>query len=162
MTASNDATPEQRLTSSRHAILSYMTRKGDDSGAPDGTFGHTPNGAPGSSVPSVWKTLKRATLSWWRHHPAHLAIDVAMGMAKPVLGRYAHEKPLQLLGVAAAVGAAAVLVRPWRLVSVTGLLLATVKSSGLTPALFSLISAPPETAELTSSGESFEGSSRTE
>lgn len=159
MTTADDATPEQRLASSRQAILSYMRRQGDDSGLGEGTFGHAPNSAGGSSVTGVWKTLRRATLTWWRHHPAHLAIDVAVGMAKPVLGKYAHEKPLQLLGISAAVGAAAVLVRPWRLVSVTGLLLATVKSSGLTPALLSLISAPPEAAD---ASESFEGPPRTE
>lgn len=159
MTTVNNATPEQRLASSRQAIVSYMTRQGDESGSGEGAFGHSANHAGGSSVTSVWKALRRATLAWWRHHPAHLAIDVAVGMAKPVLGKYAHQKPLQLLGISAAVGAAAVLVRPWRLVSVTGLLLATVKSSGLTPALLSLISAPPEP---TDTSESLEGPPRAE
>jgi hypothetical protein len=60
------------------------------------------------------------------------------------LNRYAHDKPMQLLGAAAALGAALVVVRPWRLVSITGLLLATVKSSGLTTTLLSLLSAQSE------------------
>jgi membrane-associated PAP2 superfamily phosphatase len=60
------------------------------------------------------------------------------------LNRYAHDKPVQLLGAAAALGAALVVVRPWRLVSITSLLLATLKSSGLTTTLLSLLSAQSE------------------
>jgi hypothetical protein len=73
-----------------------------------------------------------------------MAIDVAAGVAKPVLSKYADEQPIQLLGVAAALGAALVVVRPWRLMSLTGLLLATVKSSDLAPALLSLITTQHE------------------
>lgn len=92
----------------------------------------------------MWKTIKRTVQAWWRHHPAHTAIDVAAGMANPVLNRYANEKPVQLLSAAAALGAALVIIRPWRLVSVTGLLLATVKSSGLIPTLLSVLSVQTE------------------
>ena len=72
-----------------------------------------------------------------------MALEVAAGVAKPILSKYAEEKPMQLLGTAAVLGAAVVLVRPWRLVSITGLLLATVKSPGLSPALMSLITPEP-------------------
>jgi hypothetical protein len=63
-----------------------------------------------------------------------------LGLAKPTLKRYAEEKPLQLLGIAAAAGAAAVVLRPWRLVSLGGVLLATLKSSELSGALASMLS----------------------
>lgn len=156
MTTNNEPTPEQRLASSRQAIVGYMTRRQGDTKAQDSAFDQTASSASGSSITSVWRSLRRATLVWWRHHPAHLAIDVAVGVAKPVLGKYANEKPLQLLGISAAVGAAAVLIRPWRLVSVTGLLLATVKSSGMTSALLSFMSTAPELTD------SFEDSPKTE
>lgn len=154
MTASVDATPQQRLEDSRQVIVNYMRRdRGDDHNEGDdggggvsataaGTAQGLAGGGSSGSGPAgnaVWKTLKRATLAWWRHHPAHMAMDVAVGVAKPVLNKYATEKPFQLLGAAAAIGAAAVLVRPWRLMSITGLLLATLKSSGLSAALLSLI-----------------------
>jgi hypothetical protein len=41
-----------------------------------------------------------------------------------------------------------VVVRPWRLMSLTGLLLATVKSSDLAPALLSLITTQHELTRL--------------
>lgn len=143
MTTPDNLTPQQRLANSRQAIVAYMNRD-DEGAASSGTSGQT----PANGQTSVWKTLKRSALTWWRHHPAHLAIDVATGVAKPVLSKYADEKPIQLLGVAAALGAAVVLVRPWRLVSLTGLLLATVKSSDLTPALMSLITTQHELTNL--------------
>ena len=139
MTTLENLTPQQRLAHSRQAIVGYMARGQDEAGSngmPDQTPDDTPAGAPRS----IWKTLRRTALTWWQHHPAHLAIDVAAGVAKPVLSKYAEEKPIQLLGMAAALGAAVILVRPWRLMSLTGLLLATVKSSDLTPAFLSLIS----------------------
>ena len=139
MTTSDNLTPQQRLTNSRQAIVVYMKR--DDDSAVTGNASSQPSDGDRSSV---WKTLKRSALTWWRHHPAHLALDVATGVAKPVLSKYADEKPIQLLGIAAVLGAAVVLVRPWRLISMTGLLLAAVKSPGLSPALLSLLTPQPE------------------
>ena len=177
MTASLDPTPQQRLADSRLAIVNYMRRdSGDDDGDGGDADSGDGNGGDGASAAAagsahglagggtsrsgsgsgsgsraagyaVWKTLKRATLTWWRHHPAHMALDVAVGVSKPVLYKYAEEKPLQLLAAAAAVGAAAVLVRPWRLMSITGLLLATLKSSGLSSTLLSLITPQRESSK---------------
>lgn len=175
MTASLDPTPQQRLADSRLAIVNYMRRdSGDDDGDGGDADSSDGNGGDGASAAAagsahglagggtsrsgsgsgsraagyaVWKTLKRATLTWWRHHPAHMALDVAVGVSKPVLYKYAEEKPLQLLAAAAAVGATAVLVRPWRLMSITGLLLATLKSSGLSSTLLSLITPQRESSK---------------
>jgi hypothetical protein len=65
--------------------------------------------------------------TWWRHHPASMGVD----FARPVLSSYAARKPVQYLGIAAAVGAVCMLVRPWRMISATGLVVALLKSSQL-------------------------------
>lgn len=98
------------------------------------------NGHSSSGKSKAWQTVKRTMRMWWQHHPAQLAID----LAKPVLDNYAREKPLQLIGLAAGAGAAAVLIRPWRLMSMTGLLMATIKSTELPGLLLSLLSKQPQ------------------
>ena len=65
---------------------------------------------------------------------------MAVEFAQPVVARYAQENPLKLLGIAAGIGAAAVVLKPWRLISVGGLLLAALKSSELSGALLSMLS----------------------
>ena len=144
MTTPENITPEQKLADSRRAIVGHMTHHNEGEAASNDTPGQTADGTSRGVRRSVWKALKRSALMWWRHHPAHMALEVATGVAKPILSKYAEEKPMQLLGAAAVLGAAVVLVRPWRLVSITGLLLATVKSPGLSPALMSLITPEPE------------------
>lgn len=81
--------------------------------------------------------FKSAARTWWRYHPAHMGLE----LATPVLSEYAARKPLQYLGIAAAVGAIVVIARPWRLVSVTGVLVAIAKSSQLSSVLLSAMSA---------------------
>ena len=143
MSTTENLTPQQRLANSRQALVGYMAHGGDDGANSDGSSGS----ASDSSVAGrqgIWQTAKRTVQAWWRHHPAHAALDVAVGVAHPVLNRYAQDKPLQLVAGAAALGAALVVLRPWRLVSITGLLLSTLKSSDLTPTLLSLFSAQSE------------------
>lgn len=132
-------TPQERLAASRNAIVRHMTRDektiasfgepyeiGDESGLT-------------SNTPSFWPSaLARAVRTWWRHHPVSMAVDVA----KPVVGRYAKGHPLTLLGVAAVAGAALVITRPWRLLSVGGILLAAVKSAAVPSVLMSFFSPP--------------------
>jgi hypothetical protein len=62
-------------------------------------------------------------------------------LATPALSDYAGRKPVQFLAIAAAVGVAAVIARPWRLISATGLLMALVKSSQLSGLIMSAMSA---------------------
>ena len=57
--------------------------------------------------------------------PAHAAGQ----LARPVLEHYARKQPAKLMAIAAATGAALVLVRPWRLLSVTAVLAAVLKTS---------------------------------
>jgi hypothetical protein len=71
-----------------------------------------------------WRRAKRAARSYWRHHPARMGVQ----MAAPLLSRYARSHPLAYLGIAAAAGALLMVARPWRLISVTGVLMALAKS----------------------------------
>ncbi|MBK6008598.1 hypothetical protein JJB11_21055 [Ramlibacter ginsenosidimutans] len=71
--------------------------------------------------------LLHALRTWWRYHPAHMAVD----LAEPLLQKYAQRKPMQMLGVSFAAGALLMLARPWKLISVTTVIVALLKSSQL-------------------------------
>lgn len=88
----------------------------------------------------TWELIKQVGQSWWQSHPAHLALDVA----KPMMQTYAKEQPLKLLGIAAGTGIALVVLRPWRLISLTGVGIALLKSTQLTGVVQSLIRGPHE------------------
>jgi len=88
--------------------------------------------------PRAWVShFKHAAMSWWRQHPAHFGVE----LATPMLSKFASRKPVQFLAIAAAVGAVVVIARPWRLISLTGLIVAIVKSSQLSSVLMSAMSA---------------------
>jgi hypothetical protein len=88
--------------------------------------------------PAAWFShVKHMASAWWRQHPAHLGLE----LATPALSNYAARKPLQFLGIAAAIGAVVMIARPWRLISATGLIVALVKSSQLSSVLMSAMSA---------------------
>ncbi len=134
--------PRERLAASRQAIVRYMRHEEEAAEAPvhaDGLEGY--GEAPRSG--GLWATVRHTAGVWWQHHPAQLAIN----LARPALGRYAQEKPLQLLGIAAGVGAAAIVIRPWRLISVTGLLFAALKASDVPVLLMSILSSRHEPAK---------------
>jgi hypothetical protein len=136
--------PQERLAISRRAILQCMTHSGRDGGEPlqgdaaDGAGEASGSKRPGS-LGRLWRALRRTTTIWWRNHPASLAVEVV----KPALGQYARAHPLALLGVAAALGAVVVLAKPWRLIPVTGLLMATFKSKAFTHFIASALMPDP-------------------
>jgi len=137
-------TPQERLAISRRAILQCMTRSGRNGDEPlQGDATDSAGEASGAKRPGslgrLWRALRRTTAIWWRGHPAHLAVEVA----QPALGQYARAHPLTLLGVAAALGAVAVLAKPWRLIPVTGLLMATFKSKAFTHFIASVLMPDP-------------------
>ena len=139
-------TPQERLANSRKAIVRHMSRDAHPHGEhnEDSGDGHDTEGDAGGNLEGgTWGILKHALGAWWHHHP----VSVAFGLAKPTLQHYAEEKPLQLLGIAAAAGAATVLIRPWRLVSVGSLLLAAFKSSEISGALLSMLSSASSQSE---------------
>jgi hypothetical protein len=142
MDALNALTPQERLASSRKAILRHLTRNRP---SPDNQLGLEvdPSAQSGEAFGGKWNAFKRAMRTWWHHHP----VNVALSVAKPVISRYAADKPFKLLAIAAGAGAATVALRPWRLVSLGGLLLATLKSSELSNVVLSVLYSAPSDAE---------------
>jgi hypothetical protein len=112
-----DARERERTREQRAAGESRTEHAGGD----EGWFGH----------------IRQALGTWWRHHPAHMGVE----LATPLLSAYAQRKPLQFLGIAAVVGAVVMVARPWRLISATGIVVALVKSSQLSSLLMSALSA---------------------
>ncbi len=131
-------TAAQRLAHSRKALVGYMNGEPSPRAAEDRQPGKHPDGQRDDDG-TVWGTVSRTLRVWWQHHPLHTAVE----LAGPSLGSYAREHPMKLLGVAAVAGAAAVVLKPWRLVSIGGLLLATLKSSELSAVVMSLMSRHP-------------------
>lgn len=143
---------KRRLENSRRALMQNMMRNQGASSAqaraefgsddePAGAYASSADaaaaaGASSEGVKGLWRTLRRTAKAWWRSHPAHLAVEVG----QPMLDKYAATHPLKLLAISAAIGGAVVLAKPWRLISVTGLLIAALRStqvSGLVSSLFS-------------------------
>lgn len=88
-----------------------------------------------------WMGLVKAGAStWWRDHPLHVGATVL----KPVVADYVKRKPVATLAVAAAAGAAFVLIRPWRIASVTALGMSLVRSSNLPVMAASLVATVAE------------------
>lgn len=88
-----------------------------------------------------WMGLVKAGAStWWRDHPLHVGAMVL----RPVVTDYVRRKPVATLAVAAAAGAALVLIRPWRIASVTALGMSLVRSSNLPVMAASLVATVAE------------------
>ncbi|MGE4241843.1 hypothetical protein [Ramlibacter sp.] len=104
----------------------------------------SPSSGAGRGVPPAprrgggWFARVRHGLEmWWRYHPAQMAVEIA----SPVFRSYARSNPKQLLAISMAAGALVMIARPWRLISVTTILIAVVKSSQLSHVLLSALSA---------------------
>lgn len=128
-------TPAERLALSRLAIIEHLERR-ERRHDPHSVERDEPRAKHNNGMARPPRRAGRgwfggavnAAKTWWNHHPAQLALE----LATPALQSYARRKPFQLLGISAAFGAALVLTRPWRLVSLTSVLIAVVKSSQLT------------------------------
>lgn len=123
-----------RLARTRQAIMEHIARKQrkhDPREEPAQGFAGTEGSYPDEDPPdpgSGWfGHLRHGLRTWWRYHPAHMMVE----LATPMMRGYARRKPLQLLGISLAAGAALTFVRPWRLISVTTILVAILKSSQL-------------------------------
>ena len=84
--------------------------------------------------------VKAGVATWWRDHPLHVGAVVL----EPVVADYVRRKPVTTLAVAAASGAALVLIRPWRIASVTALGMSLVRSSNLPVMAASLVATVAE------------------
>ena len=116
---------QKRLETSRKALFRYMSRHNQepyDSSNVDTTDEANPISQNRRSF--TWSLFKNALRSYWQHHPAQMAVDIG----KPFLDQFARKKPMQLVLVAAGLGAALVFIKPWRLISITGLAMAAFKS----------------------------------
>lgn len=84
-----------------------------------------------------WSHMQHAVRTWWRYHPAQMAVEVV----SPMMRDYARRKPMQLLGISLAAGAVLMFARPWRLISLTTLAIALVKSTDLPRLLMASLAA---------------------
>ena len=136
----------EKLARSRQAILEQVARKQrrhdprEEAArgfampdADDPFAGGPPPSGGGGWLGHVTHALR----TWWRYHPAHLAVD----LASPLMRNYARRKPVQLVAISFAAGAALTFTRPWRLISVTTLLVALLKSSQLSSLFMAAMSA---------------------
>ena len=137
-----ELSPQQRLAISRKAIVRHMQRNDGPKqreGLEDDDYALSDQDSAGGK----WGAFKRAARTWWHHHPANVALD----LATPVVGDYARKHPFKVLGIAAGVGAVAIVLKPWRLVSLGGILLATMKSSDITGMVLSMLTPSPHDTE---------------
>lgn len=120
----------------RRELLNFLAReKLNGSSPPDGG----PTQRKPGPVPTpgfAWSSLLEAGLSsWWRDHPARAGVL----LVKSATEDYARRKPMQVVTVAAVAGAAVVLLKPWRLVSATALMLTLFRSSNFTGMVTSVL-----------------------
>jgi len=144
-----EPTPQERLAISRKAIVRHMSRHHRDTEErfDEDLDKDNANGSVMSSEHSGLGRIKHAARMWWHRHPASAAVE----LASPLLSEYARAHPLKLLGISVAAGAALVVVRPWRMISASTLLVAAVKSSGLSNTLFTMLSSFTRTSGNTDS-----------
>lgn len=150
-------TAKQRLQATRQALMHELVpstrpdRTAHRIAAPEGAAAPSTSGvdrplpADPDSVPhsapapagSGWFAVARHSVrAWWEFHP----VRVAGVIVEPVLAQYARQRPLKLVGIAAGVGAAVVVTRPWRLVSLGSLAVAALKSSQVSNFALSFLS----------------------
>ena len=133
-----------KLDRSRRAILDHIARrerKHDPREEPPQGYeaGYRPGYefAEGPRGKDWFGHVRHGVRTWWRYHPAHMAVE----LASPLMREYARRKPMQLLAISLAAGAALTFARPWRLISLTTLLVALLKSSQLSQLFMAAMSA---------------------
>jgi hypothetical protein len=136
-----------KLARNRQAILDHIARRqrkhdpreelagpgfaGGDDDYPEDDFD------PADGGEGWFGHMRHAVRTWWRYHPAHMAVD----LATPLMRGYARRKPAQLLGISLAAGALLVFMRPWKLISIGTLVVAVLKSSQLSHLFMAAMSA---------------------
>ena len=140
-------TPAEKLDRSRLAIIDYLAgreghreqRAGNESVRDEHAAQHEQHDEEAAGFFSrnrYFRGMSSAARAWWSHHPAQTAVE----MATPALRSYMRRRPLQVLALSAGVGALMVVTRPWRLISLTTLVVAIVKSSQLSGVVMSALS----------------------
>jgi hypothetical protein len=128
--ATPHGTGRGRLARSRLALLDYFAHTpGAAPPAPDSSE------APSASGPTFWRSAREAACHYWEGHPARLLL----ALASPVISRWGQRHPLAFVAGAAGAGALLVLARPWKLISVSSVLLAALKSPHLSSLAMSIL-----------------------
>jgi hypothetical protein len=135
----------EKLNRTRQAILAHVARRErrhDPREEPPQGYetaaSWPPPDAQDMDLGSGWfGHLQHAVRTWWRYHPAHMAVD----LATPMMRSYAKRKPGQLILIGLGLGAALTFARPWRLISIGTLLVALLKSSQLSSLFMAAMSA---------------------
>jgi hypothetical protein len=136
------------MARTRLAIIEFVHRREQKNDRQGFTHGEHEEGGQWDAAQAAASTtrggrldaFKRAAKAYWQQHPARIGLEIAT----PALSSYAAKHPMQYLGISAAAGAVLMLARPWRMVSVGGLLLALVKSPQLASVVMAAMSAPEE------------------
>ena len=146
-------TPAEKLDRSRLAIVEYLARgerRSDRRDEREAAFDadldehatlHEPDDEGGEARDDFFsrnrwlRGMSSAARAWWRHHPAQMAVE----LATPALRSTMRRHPFSVLAASAGVGALLVVTRPWRLISVTTLVVAIVKSSQLSGVVMSAL-----------------------
>jgi hypothetical protein len=132
-----------KLARTRLAIIEHVHRK-EIRKDRRGAAAHDEEGDPWSAAEEAaasggggwFSRVSSAARSYWRHHPARMGLQ----MATPALSAYARRHPGAYVSVAAIAGAVFMIVRPWRLISITGVLVALAKSPQLASVVMSAVS----------------------
>ena len=137
-----ELTPQERLAISRKAIVRHMNRhhrdveERFDNDSDSNAVNEAASSGIASPEYSVLSRIRYAARMWWHRHPASAAAEIA----RPLLNDYARAHPFNLLGISVVAGAVLVVIRPWRMISASTLVVAAVKSSGLSNTLFTMLS----------------------
>lgn len=131
----------ERLAQTRQAILDQALhrRRSPLSSGPEGSdrppstatataraaSGSTADGEPGPS-PS-WGSWRAAGSRYWQDHPARALLE----MARPGMAAWGSRSPWAFLACSAIAGGVIVIARPWKLISVTGVLVAIAKAAAI-------------------------------
>lgn len=133
-----------RLARSRLALIEQATRKGRQEESRRERENHTEAPEPGGVIEDAVRDggrwfdhMKYMAGRWWDQQPARVGIE----LATPMLSAFASRKPVVFLGIAAALGAVVVVARPWRLLTVGGVVAMLLKSGQLSSLVMSAMSA---------------------
>jgi hypothetical protein len=125
-----------RLAASRKALARQMLRhRRADAQREPNPFESGDGSAPASGGSGPLSLLTHALGIWWQRQPAYSLWLIG----RSAVQHYAGQKPLQMLGIAAGIGALAILLKPWRHAPLAKLAVATLGSAHVTGLLRSLL-----------------------
>ncbi len=147
-------TAQERLVLSRRALVNQLRGGGPEPSVHNGrTHGESASDSDNEAYVGqaersgfldrfAWTSMaKRVGQRWWRRHPANTIGQ----LAQPLLEHYARAQPFKLVAIASVAGAVLVLVKPWRLLSVTAVLAAVMKTSDLADVVNTLMQTRAQT-----------------